>query len=316
MGTLHSCTEEHCHYEVLLQAFGYKHANLFMNRPHLWRLYQAVGGRPAEIRASWEVEAGRVWGKGFGVFVQVPPQPGQSLGGDEGYALIGTSNSVSHFPFGYERVQLVMHPNYVVGTPGGCEICLAVYARFTPFADAADQERLLTFNLACLTAWHACRERGDIMPLAWHQYLVERARWDWKAATDCREYPLELMARDSDNAARAEVISSQAKKDSEGSFLATQLRIIEPLKGMSAWPTGTTHELHVIDNILYPDSRNSQLIPGREYVALFETWGSPKAPDYHSGPCSVIPATPANLDAVKAGIRLDYRAARREAEQR
>ncbi len=103
--------------EVLLQAFGYKHANLFMNRPHLWRLYQAVGGRPAEIRASWEVEAGRVWGKGFGVFVQVPPQPGQSLGGDEGYALIGTSNSVSHFPFGYDRVQLVMHPTTLSALP-------------------------------------------------------------------------------------------------------------------------------------------------------------------------------------------------------
>ena len=190
-----SCVEQHCFYEVELLDFAYRHSDLFGGRPWVWRLYLAIGGRPARVRADWEVEDGRVWGKGFEVFVEVPPQSGQSLGSHFGYTLIATANSVSRFSFPHEPL---LHPNYIIGRPGGCEVCLWVYFKFTPYADPADVDRLMSFNLGCLTSWHPCREQGDVMPVAWKQYLDELPRWESNSnlTRPSVDYPLTLLGRD------------------------------------------------------------------------------------------------------------------------
>jgi hypothetical protein len=91
--------------------------------------------------------------------------------------------------------------------------------------------------------------------------------------------------------------------------------VIESLKGMSAWPPGTTHELRIADEVLYSPLRITEIVSGKTFVVLLGTWGNPKTPYYHSEPCGVIPATPANLDSIKKGIALDYRAAKRRREQ-
>ena len=59
--------------------------------------------------------------------------------------------------------------DYVVGRPGGCEGCVAVYSKFTPFADPAVVRGLMDFNLDCLTRLLQCRVAIDIMPSVWKQ---------------------------------------------------------------------------------------------------------------------------------------------------
>ena len=312
-----SCNEKHCAYQVLLQGIGYKHPNLVYH-PFLWQLYLRAGGRPAEVRANWTVDYGRIWGKGFGVFVQVPPRAGQNLGGDDGYTLIGTSQSVSHFGFHY-RPQLRLHPGYVIGTPGGCEICLYVYARFTPDADPKDIQRLMRFNLNCLTAWHPCRERDDILPAAWKQYLTELPIWqdNWQAAMKCGNYPLELMGRDSENAAIVDVVSTYNRVVCGEPTPTAAVKLVEKLKGLSAWQPETVRDVSIDKGAVYRGAErgHGELLPGERYVFLLEAWGRGTKAEFQTEPCGAIPATDQNLQALRRGVSLDYFATRKEQRQ-
>ena len=313
-----SCTEEHCVYRVELQDFSYLHLNLFGERPPVWMLYQKIGGRPSRVRAEWKVWEGRIVGKSFGVVVEVPSRSGQSPGNEEiGYSLWGSSQSISRFPFQY-RPQLLLHPNYVIGTPGGCEICLYVYVQFTPDAGPEDVQRLMIFNLNCLNAWHPCRERDDIMPTAWKQYLAELPRWqeDRRVFQNCTVYPLELMGRDSESAAIGEVVSTYNKTVFDEPLRVARVKLMERLKGALTWQPGTAQEMNIAKRAPYQDGERdrTELLPGQRYVFLMEDRTRGPAAQFEVEPCGVIPAIDDNLKAIRRGIALDYFAAERVAK--
>jgi len=301
-----SCTSEHCYYEIELKDFGYRHANLFANRPWAWNLYQRIGGRPARIRADWEVDAGRVWAKGFGVHVEVPPAAGH----DFGYTLIATSDSVSRFPFYTYWPQLLLHPNYIIGTPGGCESCLAVYAKFTPYTDPSEIDRLMRFNLSCLTRWDPCRERGDIMSVAWNQYVAEMPRWQAsrQRIMGCQTYPLEWLGRDSENAALVEIESTKPGREAREPSRTIEVKLLQRLKGLDKWPTGNL-QFQLDQQMLYRavEQGSENIAPGRRFVFLLHDWSRWPKPDFRVEPCGAIAATRSNVDAIERGIRLDYR---------
>jgi hypothetical protein len=46
--------------------------------------------------------------------------------------------------------QLRLHPNYEIGRPGGCEVCVYGWVKFTPYARREDVHRLMELNFACL----------------------------------------------------------------------------------------------------------------------------------------------------------------------
>jgi hypothetical protein len=93
------CNAQHCLYEVELLDFAYSHSEMVGDRPYLWRLYEAIGGRPAPVRAYWDLEDGQVWTKGFGIYVEVPTQPQLPPSREAvGYALIAGFDSVWSFP--------------------------------------------------------------------------------------------------------------------------------------------------------------------------------------------------------------------------
>jgi len=149
------CTERSCTYEIELTAFWFPGP------------YEMLGGRWTRINASLSVVDGVIWGKAFSVELEVPPGKGADHSyDDQRYALIGRSESVAGF---WPGAPNVMHPNYLIGKPSGCEGCMAVWVRFTPYADPADVQRLMDFDLSCLTRRPACRDEGDIMPTAWKE---------------------------------------------------------------------------------------------------------------------------------------------------
>jgi hypothetical protein len=155
-----SCDLKRCQFRILLTESP---------RPVQMVAYHLrLGGRPAGVWASVQIQDGYVMGKSFSVGVLVPPYTDRS--GNWGrYTLIGDAYSVrSREMLGPSSPR---HPEYSVGKPSGCDgPCLEVHAKFTPYADPADVRHLMQFDFSCLTRWvHPCRKEADIMPVAWSE---------------------------------------------------------------------------------------------------------------------------------------------------
>ncbi len=167
----------------------------------LFRLYIRTGGHPAEVVAQVGMRNGVVWSKGVFLSIETHSRPaGQS--GNWYYSLIADIHSVSEFGyFGSPRVdpQLLSHPDYEIGQPGGCEVCVMGWVKFTPYAPPEDIHRLMQLNLSCLTRWRPCTTQSDIMPAAWSQYLAEHtsvpSQWFVPYVLVARPVPRRCAAR-------------------------------------------------------------------------------------------------------------------------
>jgi hypothetical protein len=90
------------------------------------------------------------------------------------YSLIGSAGATPNVLAG--RQGYTRHPLYGVVMPSGCEVCKAIGFVFDPSADSAAVDRLMQFDLSCLTRLiHPCRTEADIMPNAWAQAEADRA---------------------------------------------------------------------------------------------------------------------------------------------
>jgi hypothetical protein len=142
--------------------------------------YMLMGGRPARILATIGMRDGVVWSKGFSVSIETYWHNVREFGKDNWieYELIADIHSVTRFDFSretWEGSQLVLHPNYLISRPSGCEICVLGYVHFTPNSDPGDIHRLMQLDFSCLTRMRPCVDQIDIMPAAWKQYLAERS---------------------------------------------------------------------------------------------------------------------------------------------
>lgn len=277
----------------------------------LLRFYMRVGGRPAKVAATIGMRNGTVWSKGYSVYIQtyahdIPDFLGDSIG----YALTGYSHSVSRFDYYGTKwidAQLRFHPDYMIGRPGGCEICVEGWARFTPYAAPADIHRLMQFDLSCLTRWHPCLNQTDIMPAAWAQYLEDQPRLE--ALRDhlaCTPSIIELLGRDSSNMATGEILGYRDWVDNKGHrYVGTRIRVLERLKGVADWKIGKTRELTDLSGIGGDSTRlkvGTQLIffSGRSSLSEMRI-----DPGYS---CPVLLANETNLSLVRSGIDQDYTA--------
>jgi hypothetical protein len=306
-----SCNSQHCDYWIQLGDFFYTHPKFVPSAPWARRAYDLFGGRMGQIRANVLVMDGLVWGKDFRLYVEVPPEGGPDAAfAGNGYTLVGDSETVSRLAAGFESPLLELHPYYLVGTPGGCTGCLAVYARFTPFADPSDVNRLMDFNLACLTALKPCREKGDIMPAAWRQYLAE-ANVSSAVGNHTRPcaVPLQWQGRDSDNAVIVEVVSNRTEKGTEF-FQVSTVRLLKRLKAASFWDIGTTRDIRVFpgDVSLTRANLPEDVSSGSSFIMLFQHahWAGSTGPEVWLQRCGAVPLNDANLKAVRSGIDQDF----------
>lgn len=169
------CSPAKCTATLELNDFFVAHVGVLVYKLNFMEPYLLLGGLPSQVRARVEVRDGVLWSKSFFVAVEVPEYKNQK--GDFGrYTLIGDAKTVSRPEISnYWTPAMRSHPEYMVGKPGGCDgPCIEVHAKFTPFADPADVDRLMQFDLSCLTRlMHPCRTERDVMPTAWEQYLKE-----------------------------------------------------------------------------------------------------------------------------------------------
>jgi hypothetical protein len=136
------------------------------------------------VKATAGMRDGVVLSKGFSVHIEAHTGPFAAdnvrCEGNCIVAVIGGAGTVANIPR-RERYapQLVLHPTYVIDGPdGGLGWFGGISAggvMFTPDANPADVRRFMQFDFSCLTRWHPCVTRGDIMPSAWKQHLAEEA---------------------------------------------------------------------------------------------------------------------------------------------
>ncbi|HET6142962.1 MAG TPA: hypothetical protein VFE02_05600 [Candidatus Acidoferrales bacterium] len=141
----------------------------------LLRLYMILGGRPAKVIANVGMRDGVVSSKGFTVNIATYWHniPGLYAGGWGDLALIAHIGSVPQLDSvsaNYADPQLKLHPSYVINRQNGCCSLSEGYVHFTPDTDPGTVQRLMQFNLSCLTRLHPCLDQIDIIPTAWKGY--------------------------------------------------------------------------------------------------------------------------------------------------
>jgi hypothetical protein len=168
------CVPMQCDFEIGISDLSAAHQRFWPNHPQLWHAYVSLGGRPSLVTARVSVHDGVVWSKFFRVVVAVSPHEMHPFN-PYGYELIGEARTVQA-PNAQSWSTETSHSQYHIGQPGGCEICVMVYTEFTPYAKPTDIQRLMQFDLSCLTRWRSpCRTQADIMPAAWKQVQSERS---------------------------------------------------------------------------------------------------------------------------------------------
>jgi hypothetical protein len=301
-----NCSEKHCKFKVTL-------LNGMFNLPDwLGYLVARLGGRSARVIAGFEVIDGIVWAKYFDVDVQMPP-----LRGEDGKlfstSLLGIAESRSQFFPPHYWGSILLHSNYVIGRPGGCEGCVEAYVYFTPYADPQDTRRLMQFNLGCLTRWRACQDETDIMPVAWTQYSEERSKLEAQPASPkCSPRIIEMLGRDTENVAIVDVIANRTDSGSGGEkFQVSTVSLSARLKRAEFWNLNNSEEVRVFDDAvsLAGSTFPSEVHPGTKFIFLFaHRKEGGNSPSVWLETCGAIPFTESNLEIVKRGIGQDFRA--------
>jgi hypothetical protein len=203
--------------------------------------YLRFGGHPAQVTASIGMRDGVVWKKSFGLRIETYGNPAYWSPPEFilEFPLIVDLYSVPRFQYRDGRGihnQLYLHPNYQIGRPGGCTICVYGWVRFTPYTDPDDVQRLMQLDLSCLTRWRPCVSQAEIMPVAWSQYNSELSRMDTdKSVLACTPSLLRLMGRDATNVAVVRIVHSHT----DAGRTTWNARVLESLKGADLKVGGT-----------------------------------------------------------------------------
>lgn len=282
-------------------------------RAEFWllRRYMRAGGHPARVIANIGMRDGIVWSKGISIWIETWAHPAESAGNEAmEFSLLAEMNSASRFEYyGSPRFdsQLNLHPNYAIGRPGGCEICVMGWVKFTPYAAPEDVYRLMQLDLSCLTRWHPCVTQSDIMPAAWAQYVEERTRgYQSGGVLACSPAILNILGRDSANIVATEVVRYRENFYSNGyDKITATVRVLEMLKGMAGRSVGETHEVTLLSGTICAEER----VGGGSRLVLYGGWDySDEAKFNPKKPWPAISMDDANSSSFRHGIEQDYKA--------
>jgi len=311
------CTQERCSYQIEMEDFFGQIPTFNRKTGHVWdaaqgwpwllRTYEFFGGRSAIVIARFEVIRDVVWAKDFVFGLDVDEKNAEERWD---YLLFGSANTEWRTErFGQHAEP--GHPEYVVGRPGGCEGCEVVYARYTPYASPKDVDRLLDFDLECLTRRNPCRHAIDIMPATQRQLITERTvrekeidagRYPW---SECLSPP-EFLGRDQANVVLAQVESAHLDDRNDGT-LDVDFRLLDRMKRATFWNQDAVRTVILPARATEDPSRKmSVLVPGQKFILAFRSLypvESTKSIDVDA--CNPISLNDQNLNAILRGIRRD-----------
>jgi len=265
--------------------------------------YLLLGGRQAMAVASLNVVGGHVTESTFELFLIVVPSKSN---GWNGYGLVGSASEYAEFaPYDFED-QRLLHPEYWIGKPGGCEGCIKLMTGFTRFADRAKVDELTSFSFSCITRWRPCTTEADLMPLAWKQHAEEmpKVKQNRDAFQHCA-VPLSFFGYESNGIAVADVLARAVDRAPDIPGLGVQLRIVRVLKGRIDWQINKPQIAFAYDRgEAIGGWSAADLVPGRRYI-LFGGFGTERSGQGVLGldDCGVVPFTEQSLAAVEDGVR-------------
>lgn len=318
------CDSSACDYTIQLKSFltweilnrvsQYLH---MPSRPILHTLLR-LGARPALVNAHIAIRNGTAWGKGMTIVVTAPGQQDEQ-GHWSDYELVGRAGSVSGFHHGSSEAfqsELLHHPDYVIGRPGGCDgPCVEGYVLFTPYAATEDVRRLMQFDLSCLTRWwHPCRTQADILPSAWAQYEQEQKLPTSGPTWRSNPRLVEILGRDASAVAILQVI--RIDRQEEPSQYVLQGNRVQPTGKMYVLQWATAHVLLVLKGGLWREGENTTLQASQHELRLYNSerlivlldpiWTEKAAAAFDVLPWQVLPPTLENLARVRTGIAEDF----------
>lgn len=264
-------------------------------------LFRLTGGRIAGAGASISVRERIVWQTEFGVGVDVPPFR-DSRGDLVGYVLESIVFAIPRSTT--YALGLSTHPEYWVSGPSGCDGCDDIWVSYTPYANKSDIDRMGRINFDCITRWHPCRTKEDIMPGAMAQALVDDKFFDTRPQPACTAAVIQITSRDAESAAIAEV---QGKRHAFGGIVI-KVRLIKRLKRAESWKPGSEVNLGLwpFEEPIPLSTYFSRLVPGSRVIVLFDRNVHPRGPvPILTESCGVIALTPSNLRLVESGIQRD-----------
>jgi hypothetical protein len=317
-----SCTGQQCNYQIEIRdsfsLLADQGNEAVWSALYHWRwtewTYEFLGGRPVWVVARFEVSKGLIWAKDYVLWLEAKDK--DTHGGWD-YILFGSAKTVwrttefRHFPS-------PEHPEYVVGRPGGCEGCETVYARYTPFANPSDVNRLLDFNLDCITRRNPCQHPIDVMSTAGKENLAQEAAFE--AADEegrrclveqCTSSP-EFLGRDKENVVIAQVVSANEVQDDPEYRIRVLFKLKQRLKRAEFWNSVDMKEgaLPIDMTVQKGEGTQVEISPGREVILTLNSrnivYPDGRVDRYIDlEPCDVIPLTVDNLAAVRRGISRD-----------
>jgi hypothetical protein len=116
----------------------------------LLQTYVRLGGRPAKVIANIGMRDGLMLSKGIHVWVETYGHPAGWSGNDRlEFALFADAYSVPRFEYfdgQYINPELTLHPDYAIGAPDACTVCVVGWAKFTSYADPSEIRRLMQLD--------------------------------------------------------------------------------------------------------------------------------------------------------------------------
>ena len=291
-----SCTAAECRYEISLTDISYRKLGRLM-RHGGFRVYSLFGGRATRLSVSFTVHDGTIWRETAGISVTASPRV---LSAEDEFPLTLIVETKSRqrlrrteddwWIMGPDE-QLAEHPYYKVGRPGGCEInCEEAVVTYSTRTPPVEIDRLMSFNLSCLTRLSSCMDLEQILPAAkdWGLYHEKENSAMQEIAGPPRpcDIPLWAVARDVRYALGVEGLSTKKVKKPGVTFLAAddplgngpdfkeeedQVRILTILKGTPHWDLGAIVLAHPYGGTeFYPDvlGASEHLLPGKHYIVF------------------------------------------------
>jgi hypothetical protein len=292
------CTAANCHYEIEMNSSAFYNPHV---APQAWvgwllrhdrlNLYSWLGGRGSAFLASFTVRDGTIWRESvaFGAVVSRRRIKKEndfdlalSLGAESYQRLHRTLAGPPSFMGGTD--QLIGHPYYKVGRPGGCMInCELGIVYFSTHTPPAEIERLTSYDFSCMTRFNPCARLEDLLPAAkdWelypdHELSDDELRVREKKAEERQEKPCSVpvwaLARDTRYVLVVEALSTKTEKIErlqDWFQESAQVRVIASLKEPVPWPLGAV--VTAYPNVRYhshPPADAEHLVPGKRYIVF------------------------------------------------
>jgi hypothetical protein len=276
-----------CTYSVILTRGEY--LGDLQEPPWFGLVLDRFGARYASFRASLIFKDGILAGKSLSLAVGV----------NANWALVASSRSTPDFELNADNPRLEKHPNHLVGSPGGCSGCKAVYAYYTPEADPREMELASDIRFSCIAGLKRCTTFSDIMPTAALEHARESgSRTDSPEVSKCSADRLQRFARDfpniyvirlletgtgtSDEKQRDELIAFRIERVLKGEAEEFRLWRSHLLQEFSAGPASSS-------------AWNSRM--PRRLIVFRHRYGPPRSR------CSLLPADEQTLELIKTVVR-------------